>query len=470
MPSPTEQILARLKMELSYAANRIRQEKAQRLIDYYNGEQLEHLDDVLTKQFKDPTSLKMQLAVDNLTQFVADETSRVFDSPAKLSSDDKSGQKLLDTILADGLFSSVLKTAEVYTSLTGITALHPWWDDVNQKLRTRIIPSSVLFVAQNREDPTAPDAVIYIREWRNTITAIPRIEYIHWDVDYCFIFDYMGVYYPPGPSNPDGINPYGIIPFAFFRDQVPIGEFFQDIDEVLLTAQENLNVLLTSANQLAKYQCFSQPVIKGWDKEKGPISVDPTMPIYFPPSLRDEQPGSFEFVTPASKIGDILHQASDLATRICVRRGISMAALKDGSSTMSGYALKLANSKLDRRRVDSIPLARFCLLQWWEICKVIWNTHNPNDKVNLQAQLKIDFVEPTYSEDPAKALDMDLKKIIAGLTSPIEILMRENPELDGEAAKAKFEQNLEYQKTLKARFGLADLLAAAKGGGSQGGK
>ena len=147
-----------------------------------------------------------------------------------------------------------------------------------------------------------------------------------------------------------------------------------------------------------------------------------------------------------------------------------MAALKDGSSTMSGYALKLANSKLDRRRVDSIPLARFCLLQWWEICKVIWNTHNPNDKVNLQAQLKIDFVEPTYSEDPAKALDMDLKKIIAGLTSPIEILMRENPELDGEAAKAKFEQNLEYQKTLKARFGLADLLAAAKGGGSQGGK
>ena len=47
-------LMRRLQLELSYAANITRQENAQKLLDYYAGEQLEHLDDVLAAQFSDP--------------------------------------------------------------------------------------------------------------------------------------------------------------------------------------------------------------------------------------------------------------------------------------------------------------------------------------------------------------------------------------------------------------------------------
>jgi hypothetical protein len=213
MPTTTA-IIQRMQQELAYSANLTRQAVAQKLIDYYNGEQLDHLDDVLAEQFTDPGALMLQRAVDNITRFIADEISRVFDSPATLTCENERGQALLDQQLKSGVLQLMFKTAEVYANLTGCCALHLWYDELSGTIKTTILPSSTLFVAQRIEDPTEAEAVIYTREIRDTITPGVRVEYVHWDTEHVFIFDSAtyGAYRPPSSDNLDMVNPYGILP------------------------------------------------------------------------------------------------------------------------------------------------------------------------------------------------------------------------------------------------------------------
>jgi hypothetical protein len=457
MPTTT-QIIQQMQLELTYAANLTRQATAQKLLDYYNGEQLEHLEDVLAEQFADPDALMLQLAIDNITRFIADEISRVFDSPPMLSCENAAGQALLDDLMKTGTLPLIFKTAEVYANLNNVCALHPWWDEKSGTIKTTILPSSTLFVAQRRDDPTEAEAVIYTREIRDTITPESRVEYVHWDSEHVFIFDNVttGAMRPPSDDNPEMINPYGILPFAWFRDQIAVGAFFSKCDESLINAQETLNVLLTSLNQLTKYQGFSQPVLSGCDA-KTPIMVDPSRPIRIPPGLRDEQPGKFTFETPDSKIGDILAEVTQHVERTCSRYGISMQSLKSGAETTSGYALKIQESRLERRRVDSTPLCRSGLYQWWEVVKVINNTHT-NSKIPADAELIIDFAEPEYNENPKDQLDADIKKVDNGFVSPVAIIMRDNPDLDERQAAALYNKNLADRQATKRRYGLADIL------------
>lgn len=458
MPSPWDTMMQRMRYELSLAANITRQENAEKAIDYYNGKQLEHLNDVLALQFSDPASLKLQLGIDNLTRFVADEISRVFDSPPTLACENARGQELLDSLTADGVLAVTLKVAEVYANLTQVCALYVWWDERTQSIRTTPIPSSSLFVAQRQEDPTEAEAVVFVRELTDTISGTDQTQYVHWDDESHFVFDKDGVYYAPSATNPDKVNPYGIIPFAFMRDQLAVSAFFGTQDETLLNAQERLNVILTEINQLMKYQSFSQPVISGIDS-KTPIVVDPSRPIRIPPSLRDETPGDFRFVTPASKVDDLIKAANELIRNVTARYGISIQALEDGGKVLSGASQKVANARLDRRRIDSIPLARMTMLQWWEVVKRINNTHQPQAQIPLDAELIVDFPEPVYPEDAFSSLINDEKRINLGLVSPIDLIMRDNPDLSREQAVAKYNENRSFVTAANKRFGLAALIS-----------
>ena len=459
--STTSEIIRNMQQELTFAANIERQAEAQKLLDYYNGLQLEHLTDVMASQFSDPDALNMQPAVDNITRYIADEISRVFDSPPVLTCENAAGQALLDQQMKSGVLPLLFKTAEVYANLTGVCAIHPWYDPIAGIIKNAILPSSVLFVAQRRDDPTEAEAVIYTRETRDTISAMPTVEYVHWDSENVFTFyaNSYGAQNAPSADNPDMINPYGKLPFAWFRDQIAVGTFFTEVDETLVNAQETLNVMLTSLNQLTKYQGFSQPVLSGCDAGKS-IVVDPSRPIRIPPAMRDEQPGKFEFVTPNSKISEILEEVKAHVERVCSRYGISITALSGGNTASSGYALKIMESRLERRRVDSTPLCRSALLEWWEIVKVIHNTHNGAGSIPADAELIIDFAEPEYMEDPTTEIDMQIKQVEQGFISPVDVIMKANPDLDEKQAKAKYTQNLADRQATKKQFGLADLLKA----------
>jgi hypothetical protein len=227
----------------------------------------------------------------------------------------------------------------------------------------------------------------------------------------------------------------------------------------LVTAQDQLNVMLTELNQLIKMQSFSQPVFVGLDDPKSQIVVDPSRPIKMPRSQRDETQPDFKFVTPSARITEVMAAIKDHVQRTCDRWDIHTDLLASGN-IISGFALKLTESGLNRRRVDQLPLARECLQQWWTIVKAINNYHFPGKPVPPDAEMKIDFAEVRYDEDPATVDASDKAKVDMGIISPVDVIMRYNPDLDEEAATAVYNKNMTLKQTNQKRYGLADILTA----------
>lgn len=453
-----EKLIRQWWIEKTWADNIARQQVAQRLLDYYNGEQLEWIKAVLDDQFGDPKALKLQPGLDNITQMIADRISRIFDKAPMLSCENEAGQRLLEELTADGKFALLLKTGEVYANITCVSALHPWFDDKRGIIKTKLIPSSALWAVQNEDDPTEADAIIYSQAERNTVSASNTLNYTYWDTETTRRFDSGGV-----DLIPSAPNPYGILPFAFLRDQIPVDVFFPEIGEALYTAQDTLNVMLTELNQLLKMQSFSQPVFVGCSDPKSPISVDPSRPIKMPSVPKDETQPDFKFVSPQARISELMEAIKVHVERTASRYDIHLELIGRSGSVVSGYALKLSEAGLNRRREDGIPLARAALLQWWEIVKRINNYHRPTAKVPDDAEIVIDFAEPTYDEDPSIIADVDQKRIDQGVISPLHIIMRDNPDLSEEEALAIYQKNMSFKQTMQRRYGLADILTQRPG-------
>jgi hypothetical protein len=210
-------------------------------------------------------------------------------------------------------------------------------------------------------------------------------------------------------------------------------------------------------------QSFSQPVFKGLNDPKSPIIVDPSKPIRMPSVPRDETAPDFLFVTPNAKIEAIMEAIKVHVERTCKRYDINLDIVSKGA-IISGFALRLTDNGLNRRREDAIPLARQCLIDWWRATVAINNYHRPAQAVPVDAELIIDFAEPTYDEDPSIEADYDQKRIDQGVISPIDIIMRDNPDLDEAAAIEKYNRNMSFKQASAQRFGLADILGQRRGG------
>lgn len=459
----SNEIIIWLARELTLARNIDRQEDAKKLIDYYSGVQLDYLESLLNDQFDKPEQMKLQLRVENVIEEIGDAISRVFDQAPVLASEDEKIQEFLTGI--DPLLPLIWKKAEVYKNLTRVCAIHSWWDDEKMAIRHTILPSHVLFVEQDERDAGRAITVVYTRTILDTVGA-PKIEYIHWDSDTSFIWDRDD----PNPrpfdaeSNPGMVNPYKIIPICFIRDDVAEGNFFEDIDETLLNAQEAVNVELTTKAFNLKMQGFSQPVLVGWDG-KSPINVDPSRPILIPAAMSGETQGDFRFVSPDAKLGEIQESVDGTKTRLKDRFGISSDTVRSASS---GYALKLMDGKLNRRREDDIPLSLQFVHDVIEVDRVIWNTHNPGKQISpgVTAQdfaklYTVDFPEPNYDDDPEKVQRMDKEDIALGVSTPAERLSKLNPDITPEEADKRIAANMKKNASWlgeRKKFGLADLI------------
>lgn len=453
MTTTAEALIRQWWVEKTWSDNIERQAIARRLIDYYNGEQLDYLTLVLEAQFADPKALKLQKGLDNIVQMIADRISRIFDQPPTMTCENAAGQALLDLLTKDGKFALTLKTGEVYANLTGVAALHPWFDDKRGIIKTKLLPSCALWAIQNEDDPTEADAIIYSQSQRNSVSESLTTTYTYWDDQTTRRFDAGGV--DVIPSAP---NVYGILPFSFLRDQVPVDAFFGEIGEVLYTAQDTLNIMLTELNQLIKMQSFSQPVFVGLSDPKSPVAVDPSKPLKLPSTLKDETQPDFKFVSPQARIVELMEAIKTHVERTASRYDIHLEILGRSGAVVSGYALKLSEAGLNRRREDGLPLAREALQRWWEIVKRINNYHGVGAQVPEDAELVVDFAEPTYDDDPATIADLDQKRIDQGVISPLDIIKRDNPELDDDAALAVYQKNMSFKQTMSRRFGLADVL------------
>lgn len=470
-------------MRARLAANSERKIESAKRIDYYRGDQEQHLERVLAKQFKHPERLRLQLSFSNIVRRIINEVSVVYKkSPQRfLTLNGKrlegkgadSFSKMYEKARAD----AVLKKANRYTNLLNTLGVQAVWRDGCVQLD--ILTPDILNVVQNAVDPTQASAVIIEQGYADTVTLEGPANpfgaaslFISWTADAHMVFDEQG---RPRPElgNKEGKNPYGLIPIVFFRDAYPDSYFWNEGSFDLINAQETLNVFLTELNQLVKFQSFSVPVIIGDAPPEG-VTVDPSNFISIPlgdTAVSKGQP-DFKFVSPSPKINEIIEVIRECVRRIADDYGLSMDSFKLSGSPASGLSLKLSNIRLVERREDDIALYMDYERELFKVMRAVHNAHCETvDEIPEKAEFGINFAELEFPEDPAAEDARWITHIGQNLKTREQWLMSIDPDIKTEAdATAKIKGNMDLNAASRSALpgddpaSLVDTLTGKKKG------
>lgn len=455
-------------MRARLAANAERKTEAAKRLDYYKGEQEEHLDMILSRQFKHPERLRLQKSFSNITRRIINEVSVVYKrAPQRhltLNGKKVEGrieetfQELYESARAD----AVLKKANRYTNLLNTIGIQAVWR--NDRVELDILTPDIVNVVQDAMDPTRASAVIIEQRYADTVALEGPSNpfgasclYIAWTLDSHMVFDEQGRA-RTDLANDTGSNPYGLIPIVFFRDSYPDSYFWNHGTDDLINAQDTLNVQLTELNQLIKMQSFSVPVIIGDAPPEG-VTIDPSNFLSIPlgDATGKGQP-DFKFVSPDPKIKDILEAIGETVRRIADDWGLSMDSFKLSGSPASGLSLKLSNLRLLERREDDVALYLDYEKELFDVMRAVHNAHAaPADQIPEKAEFSINFSEMEFPEDPTAEDARWITRIQQNIKTRAQWLMSVDSDIaSAEDAEKILLANMESNARTKSALPAAD--------------
>lgn len=449
-----QQSIMRARLE----ANAARKQEACRRLDYYKGDQLDHLDRVLREQFKHPDKLRLQKQFTNVVRRIINEVSVVYKNPPQRrlmragNPVDGPAAEAYQKMLEGARMDAVLKKANRYTNLLCTIGVQVVWR--NDRVELDILTPDILNVVQDPRDPTVAAGVIIEQTFADTVALEgpgnpygARKLFIAWTPAEHQVFDDQATV-RSDLANAEGANPYALIPIVWFRNEHPDGFFWNEGGQDLMNAQDAINVKLTYLNQLLKMQAFSIPVLVG-TAPKGGITIDPSVYLEIPlaDSIDKGQP-DFKFVSPNPKIAEVLEAMKEDVRRICDDWGLSPESFKLSGTPSSGLSLKIQNVRLLERREDDVQLYADYEKELFKIMRVVHNVHAAGkSKIPEDAELSINFAELSFPEDPAAEDQRWVTRIGQNVASRAQWLMAIDSDIKTEEeAIARLEEIAEVNR------------------------
>ncbi|RKZ28407.1 hypothetical protein DRQ26_01145 [bacterium] len=462
--TPVEQTIENLLLSARRAAAEDFKRNIEKRLDYYYDRQLPYLLELISEQFAHADPLSLQPHFFNVVKPIVNEISMVYRSGARrtLFSDrgdeiDPRLSQLWQEIQNFSRYDAVMKTVNRMVNLCGTVLVKSSFRDGGIKLD--ILTPNLVDIVQNEDDPTQADGIAYIRPANQTTMQIygaSRRNSLQMVIHYWDSERYIRLT-PTGevidvPGNPDGINPYGVLPFVRFSNQIPLEGFFIQGGDDLIVAQDNINLKLTQLNYIVKMQSFSVPVLIGY---RGPerITVSPGKPVVVPLGNVGEQ-GSpdFRFETPHPQIAELIKLLEHEIIRIFRAYGIGSADFSLQGEVKSGFALVMENLKLLESRENELPFYEDAEEELFEIVKRVWNYHSSflpaghkfrgvkfPDDVHLQVSVNdISLPKPTAEEVAEWKFMFEHH-----LATPVDYLMRRY-KLSEQEAQQRWEKTREW--------------------------
>ena len=372
-----KKIIGELFSASRYAAAQSFKSNIRKRLDYYHDRQLPYLEELIRQQFVHADPLAVQPHFFNIVKPIVNETAMIYRSGARralVSTDgevDPAVQRLWQTIQNWSRYDAVMKTVNRMVNLCGTVLVRPAFRQ--NRIKLDIITPDLVDVIPAEDDPTEGEGIAYTRP--NPDPAAPFSYIIHyWDSETYIKFTPNGDIIRD-PDNPDGINPYGVLPFVRFVNQLPTDSFFVRAGDDLIIAQDNINIKLTQLNYLVKMQSFSIPVLRGY---QGPdrITISPGKPIVIPLGTIGQGEPDFRFETPHPQIGELIKLLEHEIIRIFRAYGIGSADFSLQGEVKSGFALVMENLKLLESRENELPFYEDAEEELFEVIKRVWNYHS----------------------------------------------------------------------------------------------
>lgn len=239
-------------------------------------------------------------------------------------------------------------------------------------------------------------------------------------------------------DNPEGINPFGELPFIFMHNGWRDEQFFDVYTgDDLVNGTLDLSIHLTFLNHIIKSQSFKQLVGKGDNISSlngqmlDPLSIMTLSGQNTEISVLDMQ----------SNYDQLWKVVNDMSNTLAVAYGVSPSQFRMTGNVSSGFALQMENLKLDKLVLEQQADFKVYEKELFNVLQIVSEYYGKP----ITGEISVDFKEPFYPIDRGTQLQRDKEAIDLGLTTPAKLLQRDNPDLeDGEAV-------LEVQANLNAR-------------------
>jgi hypothetical protein len=433
--SPLEQTIGNMLLSSRRAAAEGFRRNIEKRIDYYNDKQLSYLNELISENFSHSEPLAAMPSFFNIIKPIINEISMIYRSGARRTIFKDSGDAADPRVLA--LWQSIQNTSRYDAAMKTVNRMVNLCKTAlvkvafrNGAIKLDILTPDKVEVLPDNDDPTEAAAIFYTRADKSVLPPQNIVHY--WDKSRYLRINTFGEQLD-NPRNPDGINPYGVLPFARFVNQIPLDGFFVNGGDDLVIAQDNINLKLTQLNYIVKMQSFSVPVLIGY---RGPekIAVSPGKPIIVPLGTMGETGNpDFRFETPNPQIAELVNLLEHEITRIFRAYGIGGSDFSLQGGTKSGFALVMENLKLLESRENDLPFYEDGEEELFEIVKKVWNYHSDflpsdhpfyavkfDDDCRLQVSVNDISLPKATSEDIAEWKFMIEHK----LATPIDYLMR----------------------------------------------
>ena len=413
----TEQMLHKLLMETIEEGYDNQMEERERLLDYYEGVNLEH--DL--KQYFDSESLSaIPPMYINLVRNIISRRALVYQQQPVRFND-----KYNDVI---GDFDSFMKQFEQLTYLLGTEALYTHWDESEKKLKYRPIHFFVPFFKPNEDEPFA---IMYQAESQLQARS-EDAQYMFWSKD---TEDMEGKHFMISSrgkitSIVDGDrNPYGdIIPFAIGHRHLYTRDFFREGASDLVDGMRSINIMLTELALHGRFQ-LGQPVFTGLDTEQR-ITMGQDKALVLP------EGANFSYATPNANVQAMIESTKYMVDSIAQANNVRINWTNKGQE--SGLSKKMSEIDLqDALRSDIEQIYRPFEKQQFRIAQRISEV---SGRIQLGDQFSVDFTErevPMSSDEEIKYYDWAFKN---NLETRKSYLRKKNPDLQDDEIEGIVEQ------------------------------
>lgn len=430
--STAKTVVQQMLMEARHKATIERKKNALKALDYYHDQQIPYIEEFL-EAHADPSIYRPVFF--NVVKKIINQLSMVYLADAKREIDgtDRDKEIHVDMINSSNL-NLKMKTASRYTQLLKTILLRPVWR--KGKIDLDILTPDLVdvIVGDTPEDIQQVMVIHYPQDGK-----AEDITYSLWNADQFQRLDYIGNIIETED------NPYRIIPFVPLWNSYPsLGSFWTNGGDDLLSVQEAIFMKLTDLMLVLEYQGFGIPVAKGLP-DSGRLQIGPNSAIEI-----ENPEGSFTFEKSNAPIAQILSSIEFLAKNLAISNGLSAEAMSVKPTQTSGLSRIAGNRELEELRRDQISLFGRYERQLFDMFCIVWNAHNPSNKISDKARLKIDFFDPKPVMSPDKQVQSWEKELEMGTISRVDILQLKNPDLSKEDAEIKLAEILKENKQFKS--------------------
>ena len=250
-------------------------------------------------------------------------------------------------------------------------------------------------------------------------------------------------------------NPYKdkegnpVLPFVLYTKNYPVDgllDFTSGSD--LMDLNINVAINMMHLNTLIKYSSWKQVYMATSKPASIPNNIAMAVNKVMVLPLDKEGRGQIGTLDIQSSIKEFWETLLDRMRTGISQYGLDAESFQRSGSGESGIKLKIKKEGLMELREDQLPLYRESENKLFEITRIVNNYHNIK-KINENATFNIDFGEIKFQSDEEAEARTWTIKIQNNVSTAIDWIKADNPDLDDDKAEIKYKENKAINQSSK---------------------